>query len=184
MEARQLLSTVSWDGGGDGTLWSDRLDWSGDQLPGATDDVDINIAGNPNVVFGSGSQSIRSLHSAEALALSGGSLQVSGTVQVDNTFTLRGGTLRNATVLPGIGRQGMSVATFGTLDGVTLDTDMTVADGTGLFITNGLVLNGVLTLNNVNNSTALTFYQGVQTLAGTGQVVLTGAQPFGTFRLG
>ncbi len=37
------------------------------------------------------------------------------------------------------------------------------------------MLNGVLTLNNANNLTKLVFTQGVQTLSGTGQVVLTGA---------
>src|SRR5262249_33316180 len=150
-----MLSIASWDGGGDGTLWSDRLNWSGDQLPGAADDVEINIAGNPNIVLASGSQSIHSLHSAEAIVLSGGSLQVSGTVEVDNTFTFSGGTLRNATVLPGASGQGINVATFGTLDGVTLNANLTLTDATqrnvGLSISNGLVLNGVLTLNNVQN---------------------------------
>src|SRR5262245_45808399 len=96
LEARQLLSDVTWDGGGDGTQWSDRFNWSGDQLPGAADDVNINVAANPSIFVSSGTHSIKSLHSAEALTLSGGSLQVSGTVQVDNAFKLSGGTLRNA----------------------------------------------------------------------------------------
>ncbi len=137
---------------------------------------------NPTVVVSSGSHSIKSLHSAEALTLSGGTLQVSGNVQVDNTFTLNGGTLRNATVMPGIAGQGINVSTFGTLDGVTLNADATVSGS--LFVSNGLELNGVLTLNNSINQTKLIFTQGVQTLAGTGQVVLAGTQSFGEIQLG
>ncbi len=45
LEARHLLATINWDGGGDGTTWEDNLNWVGDALPGAADDVVINVAG-------------------------------------------------------------------------------------------------------------------------------------------
>jgi hypothetical protein len=38
---QRLLLAVNWDGGGDGTSWTDPLNWSGDQLPSAMDDVRI-----------------------------------------------------------------------------------------------------------------------------------------------
>ena len=82
----------------------------------------------------------------------------------------------------------MTVSTNGTLDGVTLNTNVTVSDSVhrnvALSISNSLVLNGVLTLNNTQNSTGLFFNKGVQTLSGTGQVVLGGTQPNGEIRLG
>src|SRR5262245_42955025 len=76
LESRHLLAVVTWDGGGDAVSWSDRLNWSTDELPGAEDDAVIDVAQNPQVVFGGTSQSIRSLYSEEALRLSGGTLQV------------------------------------------------------------------------------------------------------------
>gem|GEM_PF-5888924 len=41
LEQRVLLASVSWDGGGDGILWGDALNWSGDQVPASTDDITI-----------------------------------------------------------------------------------------------------------------------------------------------
>ncbi|HEY2841270.1 MAG TPA: hypothetical protein VGJ26_19090, partial [Pirellulales bacterium] len=49
LEDRNLLSAVSWDGGGDGKNWTDKLNWSGDVLPGANDDVTINAPGGVTV---------------------------------------------------------------------------------------------------------------------------------------
>ncbi|GGI56411.1 T9SS type A sorting domain-containing protein [Winogradskyella haliclonae] len=37
-------ATVTWDGGGDGTSWTDPLNWDTDALPTAADDVDLNGA--------------------------------------------------------------------------------------------------------------------------------------------
>jgi subtilase family serine protease len=41
MLEQRLLLAVNWDHGGDGVSWSDPANWSGDQLPGAQDDVRI-----------------------------------------------------------------------------------------------------------------------------------------------
>src|SRR5262245_61761373 len=71
LEVRNLLAVVFWDGGGDGTNWTNRFNWSGDQLPGSTDDVEIEVASNPQIVLSSGSHSIHSLHSAEAFSIAG-----------------------------------------------------------------------------------------------------------------
>jgi len=53
-----LAQTISWDGGGDGVSWSDPLNWSGDQLPGPTNDVVIPGGAGPMVVF-SGTMTFR-----------------------------------------------------------------------------------------------------------------------------
>src|SRR5512140_2227583 len=44
LERRMLLTAVSWDGGGDGTNWSDPVNWSGDVLPGSAADVTIGAS--------------------------------------------------------------------------------------------------------------------------------------------
>src|SRR5947209_4954220 len=46
LEARCLLATVLWNGGGDGTFWHDPKNWSTGQVPGQNDDVVINVPEN------------------------------------------------------------------------------------------------------------------------------------------
>jgi hypothetical protein len=103
LEQRMLLASVTWDGGGDGTSWNDARNWSGDVLPGQGDDVVISVPNAATVQYtaAAGDVSINSLVSDDALVLSGGILNVATTIQVNNTFTISGGTLKNATVVPG-----------------------------------------------------------------------------------
>ncbi|MDV6028669.1 MAG: hypothetical protein F9B45_00865 [Phycisphaera sp. RhM] len=51
LEDRRLLAQVDWDGGGDGSSWTDPLNWSNDQLPTAADDVAISLPGDYSVVL-------------------------------------------------------------------------------------------------------------------------------------
>jgi hypothetical protein len=94
LEPRLLLDAVLWDGGGDGVSWTDRFNWSADLLPTADDDVTINVeSSDPTIVLSSGTHSIRSLTSSEALTISGGSLALAADSQIHAAFTLSGGTL-------------------------------------------------------------------------------------------
>jgi len=123
-----MLALVHWDGGpsGTGTDWNIAANWAGDVLPGPDDDVVIDVPADVTIVHGSGTNSIKSLSSRKALTLTGGTLDVAGTVQVDNTFTLNGGTLANATVLPGSGGQRLSILSNSAncLTGVTVNGDL------------------------------------------------------------
>src|SRR4051812_34693818 len=76
LERRVLFNSVSWDGGGDGTNWTDPRNWSGDLLPVAADDVTINVAGNPTIQITTGTQAVNTLAANNTLLLSGGTLQV------------------------------------------------------------------------------------------------------------
>src|SRR6478735_7418889 len=96
LERRTLLTAVAWDGGGDGTNWSDPLNWSANTLPGVNDDVTINVAANPTIQFTNvaGTVTIRSLNCAEAFNLAGGVLIVTnGASQISGALTLAGGGL-------------------------------------------------------------------------------------------
>jgi hypothetical protein len=89
--------TISWDGGGDGASWHDKNNWSGDRLPGASDEVLISVSGTPTINFTSaaGPVSIKSLICDEPLAIAGGSLTLNGLTSSQTTagLTASGGTL-------------------------------------------------------------------------------------------
>ena len=91
-ESRLYLAAVAWDGGGDGSRWSDPLNWSNDGLPGEADDMTIDFGGN-NVQHDAGFDTVHSLITTNPFELAGGTLHVVTTTQVNNSFTLKGGTL-------------------------------------------------------------------------------------------
>ncbi|GAB5442987.1 MAG: hypothetical protein Fues2KO_33360 [Fuerstiella sp.] len=91
----EVLPAVYWDGGGGDFQWANPLNWSGDTLPGSTDDVVINVPAEITVEHQSGSTNVRDLYSAESLTIGGGSLTVSGDAAVLGLLTVAGGaTLR------------------------------------------------------------------------------------------
>src|SRR5262245_40160412 len=85
-------ATVTWTGGAGDNLWSSPLNWSGGALPGAGDDVVINVPGNITVRYRDLPTSIRSLQCQESLVmengyfvLTGGASTVGGEFSVGNT---------------------------------------------------------------------------------------------------
>src|ERR1017187_5894757 len=180
-------ATVSWVGGsGD---WTNTANWSTGALPGTNDDVVISPAATITVTHSAGTHFVKSIQSRNEFVLSGGLLAVTTTLVASNTFTLSGGTLQSATVVTADGATLLAIG--GTLDGVTLNANAVVQAGNAcssvsLTVTNGLTLNGTLTLqrtannSNTDGSVYLSFMGG-QTLGGTGQVVFgdTGGDPYG-----
>ncbi|MEL6172243.1 MAG: hypothetical protein AAFR02_09560, partial [Pseudomonadota bacterium] len=75
----------------------------------------------------SGTNTVSSITSAEALFLSGGTLIVNGSVDVNNTVTLQGGTLANATVDLSGGIFDFTSNNNNILDGVEVQGDLTLS---------------------------------------------------------
>ncbi|MBI3847133.1 MAG: hypothetical protein HY292_21100 [Planctomycetes bacterium] len=160
---------VAWAVDADG-FWDVPSNWSTGVVPGANDRVLIDRpAGNFTItVRQPGAVAERILSEERLTIVSGGELTVSGTVQVNNVFTLDGGKLAGAMVLPGTGGEGLAVTTSvgpAILSGVTMDAGVSIPSSAVLRVTNGLALNGTIT-----NAAALEFF-GAQTLSGTGQIV-------------
>jgi len=44
-------ATITWDGGGDGRSWSNPTNWSGDRVPGVTDNVVLPATTATNVIY-------------------------------------------------------------------------------------------------------------------------------------
>src|SRR5439155_11113945 len=161
-------------GGGD---WSDTNNWSSGGLPGPADDVIIDVAStNVTVTHASGIHAVRSITSDAIFLLSGGTLTVTNTIQVNSAFTLSGGTLRSATVLQATnGTRLVSTGMGGVLDGVTVNGDLDLTgNAVSATVTNGLVLNGTARLGNANSGYGALSFSGTQTLAGNGTVVFGG----------
>jgi hypothetical protein len=87
LEDRLLLSAVSWDGeAGDG-LWTTAQNWSGDFLPGADDDVTIDVTGNATIFVRGAVPQIRSLISHDTLFIEGRADTGAATLSVGGDFT-------------------------------------------------------------------------------------------------
>ena len=93
LEDRRLLALVTWDGGGGDDRWENPANWSGDSLPGAGDDVSIDVAGSTRtIVIDASNVNIRSLNSQENLAVSGvGDLTIDSGAQAGATSIISGG---------------------------------------------------------------------------------------------
>ena len=87
--------TINWDGTGDGASWHDPFNWDTDALPAPSDDVCISVDPQDITVTHSSSVTtiITSLHSDEALVLSGGTLTIEAASEINSDFAQSGGTL-------------------------------------------------------------------------------------------
>lgn len=158
--------------------WSDATNWSGNEIPSASDVVLIDRpAGVFTVTVTQGLQACAALVCSENLTLAGGTLGVVGDLEVTGDFRLQGGRLRDATVVnTGIIVQAV---TSSTLDGVQLDADLSILEDNGtktVTVLNGLDLNGTVSMNGgFNSDDTQLLFPGVQTLTsslGTGVVFL------------
>lgn len=84
LEDRRVLAAIAWDGGGDGSSWQDSRNWNTDTIPGAADDVTIDVPGSPTIeIFSSaGSPVVNSIQSEELI-----SLRTTLTVNTDSSFS-------------------------------------------------------------------------------------------------
>jgi RHS repeat-associated protein len=180
LEERVLPATVTWIGGsGD---WSTVSNWRDDamanRLPGPADDAVIDVAGI-SVTHSAGADTVKSLTINDPFSLSGGTLTVTGNLQMENgnVLSLSGGILADAAV--GAGSTVQATAEGGILDGLTLGgtLDVTTA-GAAVTITDGLTLqNGLIKAG----YTASIDFSGTQTLGGTGTVQFTDDNSGGSF---
>ncbi len=96
LEDRLSPATVNWVGNGDGLSWGDPQNWSTGALPAVADDVVINTAPDVVIIHDSGTDTIDSLQSQNALLISGGSLTIAANSAINNDLILSGTLTANA----------------------------------------------------------------------------------------
>ncbi|MDB5357081.1 MAG: tandem-95 repeat protein [Phycisphaerales bacterium] len=170
LEARCLLSTVTWTGAHNTGLWTDPLNWTGGSgVPGALDSVTIG-SGFTTITIDSGTQAVHTLSSASPLQISGGSLAISSTATISTNLTLAGGTLQSTT----ISTTGSAALTFtnngsNRLVNVAISGDMSLA-GSGIVRVAGTFgLTGVATIGN-----GIMAFEGASPTIGSGTFLLGG----------
>jgi hypothetical protein len=125
-----------------------------------------------------------------AINRSGGAVRIGGTLNnggstlalnaATGTWTFDGGTIRGGVITTADTAilEASGFSTGGTLDGVTLNGIASVSRGATLTVTNGLTLNGSITLTTnsgeAQDPARVHFATGTQSLLGTGEIVLGG----------
>jgi hypothetical protein len=167
--------TIRWvnEAGGAWNLATNWLDVATQmpRLPTASDDVLIDVPTDALVTFEGGVVHVNSILANERFQVTGGTLAATETIQVNNTFVLRGPDLQNVatlsgTVLRGSRGETLTIGGDSRLDGATIQADITINEAnTRLRVQNGLALLGTATI--AANNVAIGF-EGTQTiLAGT-----------------
>ena len=160
--------------------------WEAAVVPGPADDVVINVAPGTIINHSTGIDAVNSLTSNGKFVLSGGSLAVGngtpGDLTLNDTFALNGGTLVNARVT-GDPNELTPTAAGGTLDGVTLASDLTVSNGTTFRVVDALVVsNATITIASDGAPTGITIDNSASQLFGTsGQLLFAGTAPSNNF---
>jgi hypothetical protein len=88
LEQRLCMSTVHWDGGGDGVTLTDKKNWECNQLPGIWDVAVIDVAATPAIQHNSGCFTVKQLILNEKLTQTGGTINAWCLTKVQNEGTL------------------------------------------------------------------------------------------------
>nr|HET7860632.1 choice-of-anchor D domain-containing protein [Caldimonas sp.] len=150
-------ATVNWTGGS--SFWDIVTNWSSNPaLPGAGDDVVIDVAGTQTITHRSGTDSVSSLALAgdDMLALTGGSLTVANSFSAAAATTLSGGTLtlNGTSTMASLAQSGGTLGGAGTL---TIAGDSSWLAGT-------------------QTGSGTTSYSGALALSGLGAKALSGGR--------
>ena len=149
LEDRRMLSVVSWTGAGNSELWDNPANWSNNHVPTLSDDVKIDAAGSPTIVYDSSAATTTigsiSLAANDTLSVTGGSLTVAG-----------GGASLTSTLVGSLSMTGGSLAASGAATAVVVSGPTTVSNAS-LSATDGAMFS-LPGLTNAGDGVELTTY--------------------------
>ncbi|HXG10201.1 MAG TPA: cohesin domain-containing protein [Gemmataceae bacterium] len=146
LEDRLAPAVINWDGGGDGTTWTQAANWAGDVLPGASDDAVIGSAFAGVTVSVPSNTTVRSVTSAAPLRITGGTFTIGpGSSEIGRALTVENGaTLTLGTSMQLLIKQGVTLTVNGNL--TINDADTVRVEELGSGVTAGIVVNGTMTV--------------------------------------
>jgi hypothetical protein len=150
LEDRVMLSTVHWINTAGGN-WGTAANWDSHAVPGASDDVIIDVPGNVTIIHDTGTDTVHSLVSQQNLMLSGtSSLTISGSFMESSGRTV---TARDSARLSVNGTTTTTGADLTAAGGtISLNGSATITGGHVTALGGALTLAGVTTLTGVNLS--------------------------------
>ncbi len=200
LEDRQLLATITWDGGpaGTGTDWADPVNWVGDIAPGALDDALINAFAGPAIQV-NGAATVRSVNSAKSLSIAGtltvsdasifsapvllsGTLAGTGDCTFASLLTWTGGVMAGPATTGGpVGRVTINGSGSLAISGTTHDLNRTLENNGAVTWTGGAIRMASGTFNNNSLFTASTSGSGGAGLQSFGSAGTNAFNNVGTF---
>jgi hypothetical protein len=174
-ELCRTADAVKWDGGGNGTSWSDPLNWEGDTLPAHGDEVVIRIPASNTIEYGDFlTTTLSCLSATSTLHVINGSLELDGPAIIRANLAISNGSVTaNAPMVvtgafdlgPG-NLQGTGTVTvngpFTWVSGSQHGTGETIAEG-------GLLISGASTKNLSERTLSL---NAASNWTGSGEVTL------------
>jgi hypothetical protein len=149
-------NNVTWVKDADGS-WTTASNWSSNPaLPGANDDVTIDVPGD-RLISLAGTQSVRNATIRERFSMGTGTLNLGGTLLFDNAANFRfGGTIKGGTLQAG--PNGALTVISLSLDNVTVNAPLNVlpmsAAAQGLGSDGSLVLNSTINVGSEDGTVA------------------------------
>ena len=172
-----------WTGGGADSLWTTSGNWS-NGVPVLGSGVVIPPGANVTLTVATASLSSLNLQGSLTINSTGTLLlgQSPNTLTLNGgTLTMNGGTLASAVIGNGTGGTFLATNTASTLNGVTIGAgvtfDMSQTNNAECSTTNGLTVNGTVLVGapGVSGHYATLTWNGTQSWAGTGNIVLGGS---------
>ena len=174
-------------------FWDVAGNWSSNpQLPGATDDVIINVAGLPTVTYRTGTNTISSLGITNAtFDVTGGVLTVSNSFSNNSATNIISGSLRlnGAPTMASLNQTGGTLSGAGTVTAGTLTwSDGTMGEngqgGGTTTVTGTATIDGTATYNLLYYGRTLNLNGGANWSAGNGEIsIYSGGQGTSTLNV-
>jgi hypothetical protein len=169
-----LTSTVTWTGGAGTTHWTDAANWSTGAVPGAGDDVVINVATATTIQIYSATVSVNSVTTNAQISVDTGTSLTTPTLNASANILMEGGTIANTVINLSSSSALVGGGFAGTLNDVTTNGTVDMSSNPSTFnVIGGLTLNNATVLmgNMAGTTYGIFDFLGSETLGGTGSII-------------
>ncbi len=138
LEARLLLTTITWDGGGTTSNWSDAANWSTNTVPTSADNVVFDGTSAKNVVVNSTTRTVQNMLISGSYT---GTISLSANLNVTGNLDQSGGTLNaGSRALSITGNTNLTGGTFVASSATTTLSGNVIVAGASFNANNGTIM--------------------------------------------